>query len=441
MSVIVLAVPTLAMGGTLPAAARAVTRAGDVRRQHVATLYAANTLGAVAGCLVADVLPARDLRNARDAVAGRRAERARGDARARAGTADEHEAREAAGASEVTPDHRDLTPPHLPHPPYPPHLPSAAPPALFLLIASATVGFAFFLMELVWYRLLGPLLGGSVFTFGLVLAVALAGIGLGGLLYSLIGRDRPASLVGFAVCCLLEAAAVAATFALGDRMALLALALLPLGAVGFAAAIGGWTLVTAIVVLPPAIVAGYQFPMLIALFGQGRDHLGRDVGLAYAANTAGAIVGSLAGGFGLLPWLSAPGAWRLVAVVLVALGLAAAVLDVARAERARPASDSAFAAAVACAWISAASPLLLLAAAGPDGGLASQRHRRRPRAARSCSRRRTGFARGATPSAARLSGSATASKAASRSPPNRTATRSSSTASRTATRAATPARR
>ena len=90
-------------------------------------------------------------------------------------------------------------------------------------------------------------------------------------------------------------------------MALLALALLPLGAVGFTAAIGGWTLVTAIVVLPPAIIAGYQFPMLIALFGQGRERLGRDVGLAYAANTAGAIVGSLAGGFGALPWLIGAG--------------------------------------------------------------------------------------------------------------------------------------
>ena len=53
LSVIVLAVPTIAMGGTLPAAARAVTRAGDVRRQHLATLYGLNTLGAVAGCLIA----------------------------------------------------------------------------------------------------------------------------------------------------------------------------------------------------------------------------------------------------------------------------------------------------------------------------------------------------------------------------------------------------
>ncbi len=172
---------------------------------------------------------------------------------------------------------------------------------------------------------------------------------------------------------LLEAAAVAATFALGDRVALLALALLPLGGVGFPAAIAGWTLVAAIVVLPPAIIAGYQFPMLIALFGQGRKRLGRDVGLAYAANTGGAIVGSLAGGFGALPWLSAQGAWRLVAAVLVTLGLAAAVVRRSGREAPKPARTR--------SWIPGFADgitLLLLAAAGASGDLASRRHRRRP---------------------------------------------------------------
>ena len=52
LSTLVLAVPTLAMGGTLPAAARAATRANDTRRQDLAVLYAINTLGAVAGCLL-----------------------------------------------------------------------------------------------------------------------------------------------------------------------------------------------------------------------------------------------------------------------------------------------------------------------------------------------------------------------------------------------------
>src|SRR5687768_17550238 len=51
LSTVVLAVPTFVMGGTLPAAARGVTRGDDARRQDVATLYALNTIGAVVGCV------------------------------------------------------------------------------------------------------------------------------------------------------------------------------------------------------------------------------------------------------------------------------------------------------------------------------------------------------------------------------------------------------
>jgi spermidine synthase len=50
-------------------------------------------------------------------------------------------------------------------------------PKRILFAAAFVVGFAFLLMELVWYRMLGPLLGGSTFTFGLILAIALLGIG------------------------------------------------------------------------------------------------------------------------------------------------------------------------------------------------------------------------------------------------------------------------
>ena len=53
LSALVLALPTLAMGGTLPAAARAITGQADQRRRQLATLYGCNTLGAVTGCLVA----------------------------------------------------------------------------------------------------------------------------------------------------------------------------------------------------------------------------------------------------------------------------------------------------------------------------------------------------------------------------------------------------
>jgi hypothetical protein len=177
----------------------------------------------------------------------------------------------------------------------------AAAPVAFVLTASGIVGFAFFLMEMVWYRMLGPLLGGSVFTFGLILGIALAGIGIGGLIYSLFGVDRPATVRAFAVTCLLEAVSIAFAFALGDRIAMLATVLTEFRTIGFLAHLTGWTAVTSILVFPAALVAGYQFPLLVALLGRGRDGLGRQLGLTYATNTIGAIIGSLAGGFGILP--------------------------------------------------------------------------------------------------------------------------------------------
>ena len=108
-----------------------------------------------------------------------------------------------------------------------------------VLTGSGVVGFVFFLMELVWYRMLAPILGGTVFMFGVILAVALFGIGLGGLVYAALAPKR-VSLGAFALTCLLEAAFVAFPYALGDRVATLALLLRPLGSLGF----GGFVLVT-----------------------------------------------------------------------------------------------------------------------------------------------------------------------------------------------------
>ncbi|MBK5258977.1 MAG: fused MFS/spermidine synthase, partial [Thermoanaerobaculia bacterium] len=52
LATIVLGIPTFMMGGTLPAAARAVETSEDPARRRLATLYAVNTMGAVAGTLI-----------------------------------------------------------------------------------------------------------------------------------------------------------------------------------------------------------------------------------------------------------------------------------------------------------------------------------------------------------------------------------------------------
>ena len=322
LSAVVLSVPTVLMGGTLPAATRAVETDKDARRRFLALLYGSNALGAVAGTLLSTFLLLESLGTrgtlwlacAVNALVGFLAVRlsrpAPAPANERAGPAEKDTRRE-----------RKVAGP-------PPALPSVAgTPRGFVLGAAAVVGFAFFLMELVWYRMLAPLMGGSTYTFGLILAVALAGIGAGSAAYGFLARGRAATLPGFAATCALEALCLAVPYALGDSVAILAARMAPGGAFGFAGYVASWSVVAAIVVFPAALVAGLQFPLLIGLLGKGRERVGADVGSAYAWNTVGGIVGSLAGGFGLLPLLSATGTWIFVVGLLCALGLLALLVS------------------------------------------------------------------------------------------------------------------
>jgi spermidine synthase len=309
MSGLALGFPTFLMGGTLPAIARTVVRPEDTNRRPVGFLYGVNTLGAVAGAATATfylfetwgnrtTLAFAALINIVVALAAFRISKTlpaiqeglRKPTEAQAGSA----------------------------------------PQLFVYAASAVAGFAFLLMEIVWYRMLSSLLGGSTFTFGLILAVALLGIVGGGLIYSAWFSGRDISLSSFASVSALEALGLAIPYALGDRIALLAMLLRPLGVFGFYGFVAGWVIICSIVVLPAAIISGIQFPMLIALLGKGRRQVGTQTGMTCAWNTVGAILGSLAGGFGLLPAFSAPGVWRAVVILLSALVMAAAIIELYR---------------------------------------------------------------------------------------------------------------
>jgi spermidine synthase len=181
--------------------------------------------------------------------------------------------------------------------------------------------------------MLGPILGGTTFTFGLILAVALGGIGVGGALYPVIFRDRRPDLHWLALTLALEALAIAVPFALGDRLAVLAWVLGPLVSYGFVGQVFAWLLIAMIVVFPAAVISGVQFPLVIALIGQGSRNVGQQVGRAFAYSTFGSIVGSLAGGFGLMTLLTAPGVWKLTVLLLAAVATALLLLDFRRAPR------------------------------------------------------------------------------------------------------------
>ncbi|MET0595445.1 MAG: spermidine synthase, partial [Polyangiaceae bacterium] len=323
LTALVLAAPTFLMGGTLPAAARGIEADDDLGRRSTGLLYGINTLGAVAGCSVSTFYLLETFGTRATLWIACAVNLVVGLVAMWIGSRD-------------TADLGSLQKVLEPNPETPVIRAAEAgerPPSWFTLLAAGISGFAFFLMELVWYRMLGPILGGTVFTFGLILAVALLGIGIGAALYAAFGRDRRATLTAFAATCLLEALFLAIPYALGDRIAVLALLQRSLGVFGFPGMLIGWTAVTLLVVFPAAIVAGVQFPLLIALLGAGREHVGRQIGLAYAVNTFGAIVGSLSGGFGLLPMLTAPGCWRAVVWTLMGLGIGALLLSFVTREK------------------------------------------------------------------------------------------------------------
>jgi hypothetical protein len=83
-------------------------------------------------------------------------------------------------------------------------------------------------------------------------------------------------------------------------------------AAGFLAQTAGWTLVTALVVMPRRSSPATSFHS-VAL-GEAGD-VGRQIG-AVRRQHGGGDRGRWLAVSGLLPWLSAPGAWQLVAALL-----------------------------------------------------------------------------------------------------------------------------
>ncbi len=298
LALLVIGPAVFLMGGTLPALTRSITASADRSRRPLGLLYCANAVGAFVGSLLAafwlhETLGVRLTllwACAFNVVIGLVAV--------------------VAGLDE------DLTEP-AETPADPPSTDPAEPASrAWVLTTVWSTGFVFLVMELVWYRMLAPLLGGSTYTISLILSGALLGIGLGGQLYATVWATRRPTLGDFALSAGLQAVFLVLPFALGDRFAIW---VTTLTASSFSEMVGGWVLVIGAVVLPASVLAGLQFPLLIALLGSGRHQVGRDIGAATVLNSLGSICGSLAAGFGLMTLFSAPGTWRLAVLVCIAL--------------------------------------------------------------------------------------------------------------------------
>lgn len=202
----------------------------------------------------------------------------------------------------------------------------------WLLSAYGVSGAAALIYEVAWMRVLGEMLGSTAYASGTMLAAFMTGLGLGSLLGArLAARTRYP---------LRDAARAELAVAAASVVALACLVVLP-GAffdlltsarVSGATFLGLQFAASFAVMLLPTIAMGLTYPLIMEAVAK-RGHFGRWSGMLYTTNTAGAIVGSLAAGFLLIPLLRVKGA--LVVAALLSLGAAALLAWLAtRAEKA-----------------------------------------------------------------------------------------------------------
>ena len=299
VSAVCLLPATMLMGATLPALSRWVGTTPE-GVSWVGFLYGANIVGAVVGCLLAGFY----LLRLYDVATGTYVAAAISFAVSAIGLA----------LSAATP-YRPLAVER----PQEESQGAAGPTGVYVAIALS--GLTALGAEVVWTRLLSLLLGGTVYTFSIILALFLLGLGIGSTAGSFLARTaRPRLALGY--CQLLLTGAIAwAAFALSDS--------LPYWPINPEISTSPWfTFQVDFVrclwtVLPAAVLWGASFPLaLAAAAGPGQDP-GRLVAGVYAANTVGAIVGALAFSLVLIPAIGTQWSQR---VLLVLSAVSAAVI-------------------------------------------------------------------------------------------------------------------
>lgn len=301
VSMLVLFIPTAAMGGTLPLLCALLKREGTGASRRVATLYGINTLGGVAGCVGAGFLliPLLGLDGAtylcvainlaiglvclavhpRRVLAGQ--EVARGGDRTTAIAA----------------------PKRGPEPPV-----NDDRVAVFVAItAIALSGFTAMLYETLWTRILSMIIGTTVYAFTTMLAAFLMGIVLGNWLYYLRPPKRPALVLGLTQA--LVGVWVLLVLPYCDELPFVFLKV-------FRSASESWVLFQLLrfgllwlLLIVPTTLAGFSFPLCVQMLVQRGGETGRKVGYLYGFNTIGAILGAFVGGFVLIPFIGFSKEW------------------------------------------------------------------------------------------------------------------------------------
>ena len=167
--------------------------------------------------------------------------------------------------------------------------------ARLVYVAIALSGLTALGAQVVWTRMLSLIFGATTYTFSLILAIFLTGLGIGSSLGAAIAKTSPNPRIALGwtqvgLCAALAWAAYATSGSLPYWPINPSISSSPIFSFQLDLMRGIW------VMLPGAILWGMSFPLALASVAARGQDPGRLVGGVYAANTAGAIIGALVTG-------------------------------------------------------------------------------------------------------------------------------------------------
>ncbi len=300
----VLLPPTILMGGTLPILANYLIRKyGDVGKQ-TGLLYFVNTGGAVVGCALAGfyLIEHFGLLTTTRLVAATNFGLALLTAVVHF-SSKPRQALQDQGATPLALRGADISPLT----------------ARLTLICIGISGFASLAYEVFWTRALLRYIYNSTYAFTAMLAVFLLGLAIGSSLYVVLPyrKSRPALVfaaleLGAGLSFLLSVwlftdLRARASFFLGDHIG------------SFSDSVQVLVLRSGMILFLPAVFFGATLPLATEICAPQLEKVGRSVGRVYAANTVGAILGSLAASFVLIPTLGMQNTLALLIAINIAI--------------------------------------------------------------------------------------------------------------------------
>ena len=310
-----IAIPTGLMGATLPLLARFAVHEDQQIGPRIGMLYAINTFGAVGGTMSAAFLFLPRLGLAKTIWIGaainlavfavvvlivRQANKFADDHV----LADSHEE----PASSETPTINDDGE----------HANSDRKAILILIGFSGAISFCY---EIIFTRMLGHVLGGSIFSFATMLASFLLGIALGGAIASrFFCRTRGFAKMAFIYAQVLIGIAALFAFRSLDSIAenaslesmSRAMGTIPVGS-------------SILALLPTSTFIGTTFPLAIRIFARNKSQAASGSGIVYSWNVVGGILGATFTGMFLLPLLQYQGATMTAVAINILLAAVAAL--------------------------------------------------------------------------------------------------------------------